>query len=176
MALLSRDEILDALVQLGRFAVEQELTINLLAVGGAVMAIRHNARLATRDVDVLIRQPEDAALVRRLAQAVAADRNWPGDWLNDAAKGYLCGSGDEVLLFEAPGIEVYAVSDLQLLAMKLSAWRDDVDIADARLLLRGISGDKSTVWSNLAAFLVPGKGLKAQYAFDDLWEERSEPI
>ena len=58
----------------------------------------------------------------------------------------------------------------QLLAMKLSAWRDDVDIDDARLLLTKLVGDREQVWSQIEPHLVPGRELKAQYAFADLWE------
>jgi hypothetical protein len=60
----------------------------------------------------------------------------------------------------------------QLLAMKLSAWRDDLDISDARRLLKEIAGrrDKVKVWQSLEPYLVPGDELTAQYAFLDLWE------
>jgi hypothetical protein len=58
----------------------------------------------------------------------------------------------------------------QLLAMKLSAWRDDVDIADARRLLQEMSSVREDVWRAVGPFLVPGNELKAQYAFVDLWE------
>jgi hypothetical protein len=54
--------------------------------------------------------------------------------------------------------------------MKLSAWRDDIDVADARLLLSKLAADRSSVWSQVERHLVPGRELKAQYAFDDLWE------
>ena len=60
----------------------------------------------------------------------------------------------------------------QMLAMKLSAWRDDVDIADARRLLQELASpkDKAKIWTKVERFLVPGDELKAQYAFRDLWE------
>lgn len=58
--------------------------------------------------------------------------------------------------------------------MKLSAWRDDVDIADARRLLQEMlqkmSGNREEIWQAVEPFLVPGDELKAQYAFADLWE------
>jgi hypothetical protein len=60
----------------------------------------------------------------------------------------------------------------QLLAMKLSAWRDDLDISDARRLLQEIKSrhDKDEIWQSLEPYLVPGDELTAQYAFLDLWE------
>ncbi|GIK43493.1 MAG: hypothetical protein BroJett011_73260 [Chloroflexota bacterium] len=54
--------------------------------------------------------------------------------------------------------------------MKLSAWRDDVDIEDARRLLQDLSGAREQVWQAVEPYLVPGAELKAQYAFLDLWE------
>jgi len=59
--------------------------------------------------------------------------------------------------------------------MKLSAWRDDLDVADARLLLSKIAGDQASVWQQVEPHLVPGRELKARYAFDDLWEADRGP-
>ncbi|MCJ7434850.1 MAG: hypothetical protein MUO77_15315 [Anaerolineales bacterium] len=56
--------------------------------------------------------------------------------------------------------------------MKLCAWRDDLDISDARRLLQEImpGRDKDVIWKTLEPYLVPGDELTAQYAFLDLWE------
>lgn len=172
MATLSRTDILTALERLGQLAVEDELTVDLVLVGGAVMVLAYNARLSTRDVDVAITAPRDEQRVRRLAARVAAEHDWPDDWLNDAAKGYLVGLSVGPLLLESPGIRVRAPSVQQLLAMKLSAWRDDVDIADARRLLQELDASESheAVWKKIEPYLVPGDELTAQYAFQDLWE------
>jgi hypothetical protein len=45
-----------------------------------------------------------------------------------------------------------------------------VDIADAQRLLQELTGLQEEVWSAVEPFLVPGRELKAQYAFLDLWE------
>ena len=57
--------------------------------------------------------------------------------------------------------------------MKLSAWRDDLDVADAGRLLEEMTGDRAEVWREIEPYLIPGDELKAQYAFADLWEDRS---
>lgn len=62
-----------------------------------------------------------------------------------------------------------------MLAMKLSAWRDDLDIADDHLLLGRLEGEREEVWAAVEPFLVPGRELKAQYAFADLWEVERGP-
>ena len=58
--------------------------------------------------------------------------------------------------------------------MKLCAWRDDVDIEDALALLGLLAGGHNDVWQRVETFLVPGRELKARYAFDDLWESRHD--
>lgn len=76
----------------------------------------------------------------------------------------------------APGITVKQPTVAQLLAMKLSAWRDDVDIRDAEYLLHVLLDEGSSsvnqeqVWRMLESYLTPGDELKASYAFLDLWE------
>jgi hypothetical protein len=53
--------------------------------------------------------------------------------------------------------------------MKLSAWRDDLDVSDARRLLEELTGDRDEVWREIEPYLVPGEELKAQYAFVDIF-------
>jgi hypothetical protein len=171
MATVSKQEIIEAFERLGRLAAAQGDTIELLLVGGALMVLVYDARPSTRDVDAVILAPRDTAAVRALAQTVAAERGWPDDWLNDGAKGFLVGVSVGPIVFSAPGIEVRRPALAQLLAMKLSAWRDDVDIADARRLLQEMSGSHAEIWRSVEPYLVPGNELKAQYAFADLWED-----
>jgi hypothetical protein len=101
---------------------------------------------------------------------VAARLGLPADWLNDGAKGYVHGLALGDIVFENSVLRVRALGVPQLLAMKLSAWRDDLDIADARLLLTKLPGTKDEVWGLVDHHLVPGRELKARYAFEDLWE------
>ena len=172
MATFSREEIETGLKRLGELAQAKGLHVQLTLVGGAVMVLRFDARSSTRDVDAVILLPREARLVRELAKQVAEEQDWNEDWLNDGAKGYLVGISEGPLLFQAPGIEARAPSMEQLLAMKLSAWRDDIDIADARRLLQevGRGRKQDEVWQSLEPFLVKGDELTAQYAFWDLWE------
>jgi hypothetical protein len=61
----------------------------------------------------------------------------------------------------------------QLLAMKLCALRDDVDIADARRLLDELPGDRQEIWSLIEPHLQRGGELTARYSLEDLWEDRA---
>lgn len=170
MSLLSQQEIAKALTRLGEIAQERGHQIELLAVGGVVMVLAYNARASTHDVDVFILLPKEAQIARKLAQRVAQEMEWPEDWLNDGAKGFLVGISQGPVIFSAPGIVVRRPEVAQLLAMKLSAWRDDVDIEDARRLLQELQGSQDEIWQSVEPYLVPGQQLKAQYAFLDLWE------
>ncbi len=171
MALLDRQALTQALTRLGEIAQTDGDTLELLLMGGTLMVLVFESREATRDVDVLILAPPEASRVRNYARTVAAEFGWPDDWLNDGAKGFLVGISDGPVVFSAPGVVVRRPSFEQLLAMKLCAWRDDVDISDARHLLSMLQGTRDDVWERVVPFLQPGRELKAQLAFADLWEE-----
>jgi hypothetical protein len=174
MATFSRQDIQEGLRRLGELAEAQGFHIQLTLIGGAAMVLGFDARQSTRDVDVIILEPEEVRRVRILARQIAEERDWPEDWLNDGAKGYMIGLSKGRKLFSAPGIDVQSPSIYQLLAMKLSAWRDDVDISDARRLLQDVvqtqNQQQDEIWKAVEPYLIPGDELTAQYAFLDLWE------
>lgn len=174
MSLLTRVQIEDALQRLGILALQHGESVELLAVGGAVMMLAYDARPATHDVDAIVLQPALTRLVRELAAQVARELDWPVDWLNDGAKGFMMGVSDGGVIYAAPGIVVRRPLPAQMLAMKLSAWRDDVDIQDALRLLQELIGecsdDQEVCWAMIEPFVVPSQALKARYAFLDLWE------
>ena len=91
MATFTRKEIAEGIERLGQLAVESGIKVELVLVGGALMVLRFRARESTRDVDVAILAPTDAQKVRELARRVGEENDWPDDWLNDGAKGYLIG-------------------------------------------------------------------------------------
>lgn len=79
------------------------------------------------------------------------------------------------ILLDSPTLVVRSAALKQLLAMKLRAWRDDVDIEDARLLLGKLGDNRDLVWALVEPHLVPGRELKARLAFEDLWESEHGP-
>src|SRR5262245_49897637 len=135
MALLDRQEIVSALERMGELAQGEGHFLQLVVVGGAAMVLGYDARRSTHDIDALFLPPPDPRVIRKWVQVVAQERGWPDDWLNDGAKGYVVRLSAGPTLLKTSGIEVRQPAPEQLLAMKLCAWRDDVDIADAGLLL-----------------------------------------
>jgi hypothetical protein len=144
--------------------------IHQLAVaGGAALVLLYGARDSTKDVDAFSIGSTDADAVRQAALRVAKSLALPDDWLDDGAKGYVHGLALGAKLLSRERLQVHALDPRQLLAMKLSAWRDDLDIADARLILSKLTGSREEIWRGVEPYLVPGRELKAQYAFEDLW-------
>lgn len=168
--MLSRDDIRRALLALAGELAAVSVRCEVVVVGGAAVVLLYNAREATKDVDALILSGADPAVLRMAVQRVAGALALPDDWLNDAAKGYVHGLALGEVLIDEPALMVRALAPHQLLAMKLSAWRDDVDIEDARLLLGKLPADRDDVWRLVEPHIVPGRETKAYYAFCDLWE------
>ncbi|MCW5830748.1 MAG: hypothetical protein KIT79_15685 [Deltaproteobacteria bacterium] len=173
MSRLSKTAIENAFRELGAAALADGTRIRLLVVGGAAMALGFGSRDSTYDIDSVFLEPADASQVRRLATGVGSKLGLPDDWLNDAAKAYVRPPVQETVIFSAPGIEVAIPSVAQLAAMKLSAWRDDLDISDAETLVRRLKETgmgREAAWAAMLPYLEPGTELKAKYALDDLWE------
>jgi hypothetical protein len=141
----------------------------LVVIGGAALVLLYGARETTKDVDAFVLAPADATAIRAAAQRIAPILDLPEDWLNDGAKSYVHGLTLGDVLLQTRSLIVRTLAPEQLLAMKLSAWRDDLDVNDARLLLSKLSGDRAAIWRVVEPHLVPGRQLKARYAFEDLW-------
>jgi hypothetical protein len=97
-------------------------------------------------VDAFHLDLDDKLRVAEAAASVAMALELPSDWLNDAAKGYVHGLSFGPVLLDTPTLRVRTLSQVQLLAMKLSAWRDDLDVEDARRLLEECRRAREVVW------------------------------
>ena len=161
---------MEALALLAGHLGSEEPRVELIIVGGAAMVLLFGARESTKDVDGFQLDLEASPRVAEAAASVAMVLGLPGDWLNDAAKGYVHGLSPGPVFLDTPTLQVRTLSSFQLLAMKLSAWRDDLDVEDARRLLQECRGSSEEVWREVEPFVVPGREMKARYAFDDLWE------
>ncbi len=133
------------------------------------MSLAYDARASTRDIDAIFLSPPEASEVRNWASQVAAELGWADDWLNDGAKGFLQGLKQGKSLLQSEGIEVWQVAPEQLLAMKLSAWRDDTDINDSKRLLQEFQGlSLENIWVAIEPFVQQHFKQKARYALEDV--------
>jgi hypothetical protein len=175
VATLSRADILGAFESLERELARRGARGEFFVLGGAAMVLLYDARSTTRDVDMLPAPGTSSSLLADAARHVADDLGLPGDWLNDGAKGFVHGLAPGADVYASGALRVRSIAPEQLLAMKLCAWRDDVDVEDARLLLAKLEGSKDSIRSKVERHVVPGRELKARLAFDDLWESRHGP-
>jgi hypothetical protein len=167
--LINRDQILCALARLGELASAEGLVLSLGLVGGGVMVLEYGARESTQDLDCIFLQANQAQRALELARIVAAEHDLPDDWLNDDASIFFDELFDSYLIFQAPGVEVYAASTAQMLGLKLSAWRGPVDISDAVELLGRMTGSRDKVWRKIKPHVVLGCEDSAEDNFSKLW-------
>ena len=132
MSLLSQDDIIELLTELGAVLAEDGERADLFLVGGAAMALAYSTRRATRDLDAVF---EPKQVVYNAARKVGERHDLSEDWLNDAVKGFLPGEDpNSTLLFEKPGITVRVASPRYLFAMKAVAARVERDADDLQRL------------------------------------------
>jgi hypothetical protein len=128
MSLLSRDEMLRLLEEIGAQLEQQGKRGDLFVVGGAAMALAYNTRRSTRDLDAVF---EPKSVVYEAARVVGQRHDLPPDWLNDAVKGFLPGEDpNATTVFEHPGLSVRVASPQYLFAMKAVAARAERDAND----------------------------------------------
>ena len=166
---LTANDIVRAFDALGHELSRRGEHAQIAIAGGAALVLLFNARESTKDVDAYIVTPT-ASVVRDAVAVVATTLELPSDWLNDAAKGYFVGLSLGAPLYESASLTVRSVTTAQLLAMKLAAWRDAVDRADAQLLLASMEGTREQIWELVCRYVPPHDLQKASYAFEDVWE------
>ena len=166
---LSANDIRTAFDALSDELAKAQVQAEFVVVGGAALVLLYGARQTTKDVDAYFVRPE-AVVVRHAASRVAGSLLLPEDWLNDGAKAYLVRITEGPVLYESDSLMVRAPSIAQLLAMKLAAWRDEIDRNDARLLLSKLQGPFEEIRALVEPLVLPHQRDKASYALEDLWE------
>lgn len=138
-AMLGHDDIVDGLRELAeRARVAGIRGTSIRVVGGAALRLAYFERHATVDIDARI-EPRDA--IGQIALAMAAERNWPKDWLNDKASQFIPDWGRNIewrLLHDDGSVSIWVAPVDALLAMKLHAvqGRPGRDTDDVAMLLR----------------------------------------
>jgi hypothetical protein len=142
---LTRDRIIAALNLLGKFAQEEQVTLELCVYGGSAMMLAYGSRDVTKDVDAIVKPAEVAV---RLARKVADQLGLDESWLNNDVRMYvsefesLAPIKVEELEEAAQGsLKITRPSAAYLLAMKCLACRPPFpgypgDLEDIRFLIR----------------------------------------
>ncbi len=123
---LTRRDIMRGLARLDVMAREVNKVVEIAVYGGAALALAFDMRVATRDVDAVVRGSPD--FVRKCSARIAEEEGWPRDWLNDGVKGFLSHREQMRLLEEfqaadGKGLRVFVPSPQYLFAMKCMAMR-----------------------------------------------------
>jgi Nucleotidyltransferase of unknown function (DUF6036) len=126
---------------------------DIYVFGGAAMALAHDARRATRDIDAVFK-PHGVVLEE--ARGVAQELGLPQWWLNEQASSYVAPGGDPDAprIFDHPGLRVSAASPEHLLAMKILAARRR-DAEDIRFLVKHLHLDSAEEALALCAEIFP---------------------
>jgi hypothetical protein len=157
MAAFDRDQLLDALNEIGAAAVVAGTRLDIAMFGGSALMLASNFRFSTEDVDIAeIGRPWPDWLSAVVAR-IASQNGWPDDWLNDAVSIFLSplarSERDFVFMGTFPratehaGLRVFVPNARYMLALKLKALRvskyekGTTDLADVASLL-GVLGIK----------------------------------
>jgi len=172
---MDRRSIEAALEALDAELAKADVTTEIMIAGGAAMVLSLDAREATRNLDAVMIAASDRAAFEACLQRATATRGLPSDWLNDRARAFAMGTAPGPVVFAGKALTVRSLAFEQLLAMKLSALRDDVDYDDAALLLARLEGEREAVWRRVDPWLVPGQEAWKRQNFDALWEDVHGP-
>ena len=82
---LSAVQISDALGELAQRISSRGEGADIYVVGGAALCVAYGARDATRDVDTFYSNP---LTVEACVAELAAEHEWPRDWLNNRAQAF----------------------------------------------------------------------------------------
>ena len=143
--MLDRERLSQAFQLLGEDLAGKGVFLEIAVYGGSAIVLQFEWRRSTEDVDAVVRQGDERALVTSVAR-VAQRMGLPPDWLNNAV-GMFTPLDESDRLFELsgtypaaglPGLRVLLAKPHYLLAMKLKALasldRGDRDLSDARNL------------------------------------------
>jgi len=150
-ASFDRNQLLDALDEVGRAAVAAKARLDIAVYGGSALMLASNFRFGTEDVDIAeLGQPWPEWLIQIVGR-VAAENGWSAEWLNDGVTFHLSTTAvpaRDLVSFgtfprksEKTGVTVFIPTAPYMLALKLKALRvsdfakGSKDIDDVRNLL-----------------------------------------
>jgi len=132
-ASFDRDQLLDALDEVGRAAIGAKTRLDIAVYGGSALMLASNFRFGTEDVDIAELGEPWPEWLTEIVRKVATQRGWSEEWLNDGVTLHLSTiavSARDLVSFgtfprksEKTGITVFVPTARYMLALKLKALR-----------------------------------------------------
>jgi hypothetical protein len=187
-AFLTRERLEDAFRELGLKARAADKIVEIAVYGGSALVLTLPGRVATKDVDAVMHH--DAVWLRNAVAALAEEKGWPPDWLNDGVKGWLIhrdADPEAKRLFKTypsedePGLRVFVASPHYLFAMKCLAMRvggvdDTQDRSDIEALARKIGIATAGQAIEIVSQYYPPSGIppKTHFGIEEIFSRLSE--
>lgn len=155
---LTASTVRQALDRLGDLLASKNLRLELVCCGGVVSVLYHGSRQMTHDVDVLFpNNPRLVSVLTQLADQVGAEmrleHGHTDRWLNNGISFFGLQTQSNVVVFRHPNLVLKAADWHEMLAHKLTAFRGDRDISDAKRFLEEIqSKDMDAVRKKVAQY------------------------
>src|SRR4051794_3111186 len=132
-ASFNRDQLLDALDEVARAAIEAKARLDIAVYGGSALMLASNFRFGTEDVDIAeLGQPWPDWL-NEVVTKIARQNRWSEHWLNDGVAFHLSAQvvpvrdlvafGTFPRRSEKTGMTVFVPTARYMLALKLKALR-----------------------------------------------------
>jgi hypothetical protein len=154
-ASFDREQLLNALDEVGRAAIQAKTRLDIAVYGGSALMLASNFRFGTEDVDIAELGEPWPAWLTDIVHKIAVRSGWSEEWLNDGVTFHLSAlaiPARDLISFgtfprrnEKTGITVFVPTARYMLALKLKALRvsdfakGSKDIDDVRNLL-GVLG------------------------------------
>jgi len=171
---LDRALVVRAFQMMATHLARQRVRGKIMLAGGAVMALVYDVDRVTRDVDGLISAQHGAVITA--AHRVASELELPRGWLNEGVSTYLSTQPDPgaAMVFDEPGLSVYAVSGEHMIALKARAARAQ-DVADLRVLIEHFDLTSASQIFTIAAQFFPDDPMppKSVALIEDLFDASS---
>ncbi len=159
MVVLNRDDLIAGLRELVAELTAANQPSGIRIIGGAALSLRYFDRRTTVDIDAQINPPGPTLAI---AEQIAIRRDWPADWLNTKAAGFIPIAKDAAWdpIFNDGNVSVWVASAEALLAMKLRASRSGRDTDDIADLMAVCGITSATEADDLYESFYPGEVLE----------------
>jgi hypothetical protein len=186
-AFLTQQNLEGVFRELGLRARAADKIVEIAVYGGSALVLTLPGRVATKDVDAVIHH--DQVWLRDTVAALAEEKGWPPDWLNDGVKGWLShrdADPEAKYLFKTypsedePGLRVFLASPHYLFAMKCLAMRiggvdESRDRSDIEALARQLGIDTTEQALDIVSQYYPLSRIspKTQYGVEEIFSRLS---